>query len=277
MFDDILVKNLVQIKQNFAHNYQGNAHIQEVIPTASSERFPIDPQHILASLHNFAQKNPIYFERYQQKILGVDCTVYEGDINQYWLDSIKHSSSCQPFYPTWIMSAFVMARTAKQLGYTELVDIGSGDGRIAYCGHLLGMTAHSIEIDDTLSDLQRTIGDATGADFETICDDALLYDYAQLNLKRPIFFIGGLPQMGGDMLAAGIIGKIKNIGDLKDRTAVTFAGTHAKRELSQNLQDGGWSTLMAKHDLGVIGTVTLPTTWTFDQDVETPYIYTRFN
>ena len=175
------------------------------------------------------------------------------------------------------MSAFIMASTAKRMGCTELVDIGSGDGRIAYCGHLLGMAAHSIEIDDTLSQLQHTIGNATGANFDIICDDALLYDYAQLNLERPIFFIGGLPQMRGDMLAAGIIGKIKEISHLKDRTAITFAGTHTKRELSQNLQDGGWSTLMAKHDLRITSTVTLPTTWTFDQDVETPYIYTRFN
>ena len=137
MFDDTLIKNLVQIKQNFAQNYQGNAHIQEVIPTMSSERFPIDSQRVLASLHNFAQKNPIYSECYRQKILGVDCTVYEGDINQHWLNSIKHSSSCQPFYPTWILSAFIMASTAERMGCTELVDIGSGDGRIAYCGHLL--------------------------------------------------------------------------------------------------------------------------------------------
>ena len=45
--------------------------------------------------------------------------------------------------------------------------------------------------------------------------------------------------------------------------------------LSGNLENGGWSTLIEKHDLKVIDTVSLPTVWTFDQTVETPYIYHR--
>ena len=47
------------------------------------------------------------------------------------------------------MSAYVDGVSiAKKLGYSELVDIGSGDGRIAFCGTILGFTSHSIEIDD---------------------------------------------------------------------------------------------------------------------------------
>jgi hypothetical protein len=133
---DELVKNLVLVKQDFAKNYAGSAHIQEVIPVSVSKQFPIDTHH-LEMLHDFAQKNPIYFNSFEQEIAGILCTVYEGDINQYWLNSIKHGSSCQPFYPTWIMSAYVMASIAKKLGYKELVDIGSGDGRIAFCGKFL--------------------------------------------------------------------------------------------------------------------------------------------
>ena len=41
MIDEI-VDNLVRIKQNFANNYDGNAHIQEVIPLNSSKEFPIN-------------------------------------------------------------------------------------------------------------------------------------------------------------------------------------------------------------------------------------------
>ena len=67
--------------------------------------------------------------------------------NDYWLNSIKHGSSCQPFYPTWITSAYMMALIASKYGYKELVDIGSGDGRIAYCSQILEITPHSIEID----------------------------------------------------------------------------------------------------------------------------------
>ena len=37
MIDEI-VDNLVRIKQNFANNYDGNAHIQEVIPLNSLQR-----------------------------------------------------------------------------------------------------------------------------------------------------------------------------------------------------------------------------------------------
>jgi hypothetical protein len=46
--------------------------------------------------------------------------------------------------------------------------------------------------------------------------------------------------------------------------------------LSGNLENGGWSTLIEKHNLDVIDTISLPTVWTFDQEIETPYIYTKF-
>jgi len=270
-----IIKNLIHVKQIFAKTYAGNSHIQEVIPTKISEKFPIDIK-ILQRLHDFALKNPIYHNHYEQEIDGLLCTIYEGDISDYWLNSIKHGSSCQPFYPTWIMSAFVMAQLAKQLGYSELVDIGSGDGRIAFCGHILELNSHSIEIDDVLVELQNTICKSTKQNFNPHCHDALEFDYSSLNLKKPIFFIGGLAQMGGDVLATSIIDKINSITNLKQDTGIVFAGTNTKRQLSGNLGNGGWSSLIEKHDLKVIDTVSLPTIWTFDQDVETPYIYTEF-
>ncbi len=269
-------ETLISVKQNFAENYVGNAHIQEVVPNKTSKEFPY-PERLLASLHGFAQKNPIYYNHYNQKILGIDCTIYEGDINEYWLNSIKHGSSCQPFYPTWIMSAFIMAYAAKQFRYTELVDIGSGDGRIAFCGHLLGLTTYSLEIDDTLTELQKIIAKQAHQNFNPVNADALEFDYTELKLEHPIFFVGGLPQMGGDVLADNIIEKIKNIKDLKDNTAITFAGTNTKRHLSSNSSEhGGWNALIKKHNLQVIDVISLPTVWTFDQKIETPYIYTKF-
>ena len=272
---DSLVQNLVKIKQDFAKNYTGSAHIQEIIPSQVSNSFPIDENH-LKQLHTFAEKNPIYFNSFEEIISGVSCIVYEGDINDYWLNSIKHGSSCQPFYPTWIMSAYLMALIAKELGYSELVDIGSGDGRIAFCGKILGFNSYSIEIDDVLVELQDTISTQTNQNFNPECADALEFDYSELNLKTPVFFIGGLPQMGGDLLAASIIEKINSIANLKTSTGVVFAGTHTQRQLSGNLSNGGWSTLIEKHQLNVIDTVSLPTVWTFDQLVETPYIFTKF-
>ena len=273
---DELIKNLVLVKQDFAKNYAGSAHIQEVIPVSVSEQLPIDAHH-LAMLHDFAQKNPIYFNSFEQEIAGILCTVYEGDINQYWLNSIKHGSSCQPFYPTWIMSAYVLASIAKKLEYKELIDIGSGDGRIAFCGKFLGLISHSIEIDDVLVELQETISKATNQNFNPKCKDALEFDYSQLQLTHPLFFIGGLAQMGGDILATNIIDKINAISNLSHNTGIVFAGTYSKKQLSSNLDNGGWSSLIEKYNLNIVDTVSLPTVWTFDQTIETPYIFTKFN
>ena len=122
---------LVNLKKEFAKNYSGKSQIQEAIPTSKSDLFPI-PQQDLEMLHQFATKNPIYYNSYEETILDVPCIVYEGDINKYWLNSIKYDSSHAPFSPTWIMSAYVGALLAKDLGYSEIVDIGSGDGRIAF-------------------------------------------------------------------------------------------------------------------------------------------------
>ena len=274
MFDTV-VQNLIKIKRDFAKNYSGSAHIQEVIPSQISDDFPIDKNH-LKQLHNFAEKNPIYFNSFEEDILGIPCMVYEGDINDYWLNSIKHGSSCQPFYPTWIMSAYVMALIAKKMNFSELVDIGSGDGRIAFCGKILDFTSYSVEIDDSLVELQNTISTQTNQNFNPKCEDALEFDYSILNLKNPAFFIGGLPQMGGEFLAKSIIEKINNKINLKKNTGIIFAGTNTKRQLSGNLSEGGWSSLIETHQLDVIHTVSLPTVWTFDQLVETPYIFTKF-
>ncbi len=260
---------LCKIKEEFARRYTGRAHIQEIIPLS------LDPQidhTYLEYLHAFAQSNPIYYNHYQEKFADVECTVYEGDINQYWLDSIKHGSSCQPFYPTWIVSAYLMASLARSLGYAELVDVGSGDGRISFCASVLGLRSYSIEIDEGLVELQNTISKATKLDFGAICADALTFDY-NLDLKRPIFFVGGLPQMGGDVLASDLISKIR---ERMQDTGIVFAGTISKRALSANNRDGGWSPLITKHDLEIQSVLSLPTVWTFDQIHNTPFIYTRF-
>ena len=44
-----------------------------------------------------------------------------------------------------------MSLFAKKNGYSEIIDIGSGDGRIAYCSKILGMESYSIELDDLAS------------------------------------------------------------------------------------------------------------------------------
>ena len=142
---------------------------------------------------------------------------------------------------------------------------------------LLNFTSYSLEIDESLVELQNIISVKTNQNFNPKCEDALEFDYSKLNLTHPVFFIGGLPQMGGEFLATSIIEKLNLNTNLKKNTGLVFAGTNTKRKLSGNLSDGGWSSLIQTHQLDVIDTVSLPTVWTFDQLVETPYIFTKFN
>lgn len=268
-------KNFEVLKQKFFDGYSGNSHIQEILPIKNTEFLPIDEQN-LELLHIFAQSNPIYHNYFQEKIHGVECIVYEGDINQYWINSLKHGSSCQPFYPTWILSAYLATSMAKQLGYMEIVDIGSGDARIAYCGKILDMISIGIEIDEFLVDLQHTISNSTGINFTKICNDATQLDYGSLNLKKPAIFTGGLPQMG-DILATNIIEKVMYDDTLKRNSCFVLAGSESKKQLAVHRSHEGWGHLIEKYRLEVIKKISLPTVWTFDQQTNTPYIFTVFS
>ena len=265
---------LAMLKREFARTYRGNSHIQEVLPSESAAGFPVDRGHLL-SLHRFAECNPIYHNSFGQEVAGISCVAYEGDINAYWLDSIKHGSSCQPFYPTWILSAYVAVLHAKNLGCNQLVDVGSGDGRIAYCGTVLGLDSHSIEIDGSLAELQSSIAGSTGMDFQTACADATVFDYSSIGPGPAAFFIGGLPQMGGDILADAVVGKILKDGHLKKTSTFVLAGARPRKGLPDRAGNGGWDALIKKYGLSVLDTVLLPTVWTFDQDDDTPYIFAR--
>lgn len=268
MIED-LAKNLVHLKQEFTKVYDGTSHIQEVIPSRPSESFPIDNEH-LKLLHQFAKNNPIYYNSYEQKIMNISCIVYEGDINKYWLNSIQHGSSRAPFSPTWIMSAYVGALFAKSLGCTEIIDIGSGDGRIAYCGAILNLKSHSIEIDKMLVNLQQSLIDVL--DFHSFCANAITFDYSSLDLTHPAFFIGGLAQMGGLELASGVLKKMSSISK---NICWIFAGTLSQKYSPDPKNHAGWGTLMDKHNIKHIQTITLPTVWTFHEPDDTPYVFTK--
>ena len=62
-----LAEELVNLKKEFALNYEGTSQIQEIIPISKSESFPID-QDKLNSLHEFATKNPIYYNSFEKII-----------------------------------------------------------------------------------------------------------------------------------------------------------------------------------------------------------------
>lgn len=269
-----LAQGIVKLKIEFKKKYHGTSHIHEVIPTSYSDSIQIE-ENSLSLLHRFVKNNPIYYNSYESDFLGISGIVYEGDINEYWIDSIKHDTSYAPFYPTWILSAYAAILSSKKLGIDQLVDIGSGDGRIAYCGAISGIKSFGIEIDQNLVNLQEKISFSTGVHFNPIRADATLFDYSSLSLSKPVFFIGGLPEMG-EMLVEGVIEKVFSL-KLKEKIVFVLTGSHLKRKFSKDDTEWGWGTVIKKFDLDVIDTLTLPTQWTMDQTIDTPYIFTKFN
>jgi len=269
-----LAENLINLKKEFASKYSGSSQIHEFIPLSSSNLFPID-QVELKLLHEFAEKNPIYYNSFEQILGGIPCIVYEGDINKYWLNSIQHDTSHAPFSPTWIMSAYFLSLFAKENGYSQIIDIGSGDGRIAYCGKMMGVESYSIELDELLTNLQKSL---TGnVNFNPYCFDATQFDYSSLNLTKPLFFIGGLAQMGGIELATGVFKKIKSKFNLLNDFGWVFAGTISKKYRVDPKNMSGWGSFIEEHHLKLIQTISLPTAWSFKESDETQYVFSKYS
>ena len=272
--DYSLAKAVALLKREFVTSYKiTRSLLTEIIPLYYSKTLPIDND-VLDSIHRFAVANPIYFKSHDAEISGIPCRIYEGDINNYWLSSKKYDTSYQPFYPTWMLSAFTLAQEAKSLGFDQLVDVGSGDGRIAYCASLLGMGSYGIEIDDELGELQDAVSSRTGIKYNAIRADATRFDYGSLDLSKPIFFISGLPEMG-EMLADSVIRQVLSIEKLKQNAGFNFMGSHVMKSLTRDRTGWGWGSVIASFGLKLIGTITLPTLWTTDQTLDTAYVYTR--
>src|SRR5918911_2221835 len=158
-------KSIVKLKNEFIKIHKARSNIYEVIPSLYSVQLPIDEE-TLSRLNDFAECNSIYFKSTEVRLVGIPCRVYEGDINNYWLSGKKYDTNYQPFYPTWMMSAYALALEAKSLGFEQLVDVGAGDGRVAYCASLLRMGPYAIEIDDDLVQVQDAISSVTGINFK---------------------------------------------------------------------------------------------------------------
>ena len=254
-------RDFCMIKRDFFKVYRGSSHIQEAVPC--------DTYHGMetAGVHRLARANPIYHDRYDVTLSGVRCTIYEGDISHYWIDSMKNPGSAQPFYPTWLFSAYMLALAAKRSGCAQIIDVGSGDGRIALCGRMLGMDACSIEIDESLASLQADIAKHTGITLDVRCADAATFDYASLGFGSPAVFTGGLPQMG-DLLAAAVVRGVPHTEEVR----FVLAGSHPRPGQGTSPDRYGWGPLIQKFGLRTKWIISLPTVWTFDQSRETPYI-----
>jgi hypothetical protein len=269
-----LAQAVVALKSGLAGQYDGGgAHFHEALPLAPSGMLPIDARS-LSLLHRFALCNPIYLRSTDVNVLGVPCRVYEGDINEYWLGSLKHDTSYQAFYPTWILSAYALVLAARDLGFEQVVDIGSGDGRISYCAEVAGVRAHGIEIDEGLIELQKAISTKAGIPHDARLADATRFDYSSLQLTRPAFFISGMPEMG-EMLANSVISQVLSAPSSLKGAGFVFMGSHAPKKYSRDHLKWGWGSVIERHRLEVMSTVTLPTQWTADQEMDTPYVFTR--
>jgi len=270
--NETLVEAIVTLKTEFMKRNEGGSHIQEIMPTLP-ESLSID-EHELKMLHKFAESNSIYSGSYEMNILDTVCKVYQGDVNNYWLDSIKHDTSYAPFYPIWMLSAYALVLESKNLGVKQIIDIGSGDGRIAYCAKVTGLQSYGIEIDENLVSLEKKIVLSTKIDFKPMMADATQFDYTSIELSQPIFFISGLPEVG-EMLANNVISRIMSIPDLKVSPIFVFTGSHVMRKDSRDKSKWGWGQVIDHFKLDVIKTITLPTYWTLDQPIDTPFIFTR--
>ena len=254
-------RNFCLLKRSFFKVYRGGAHIQEVVPSGEYCGIRTD------DVHRLAAANSIYHDKYDVTIAGTRCIVYEGDINHYWIDSIKNAGSAQPFYPTWLFSAYMLALAVKRSGCAQIVDVGSGDGRIAMCGSMLGMDVCSIELDESLVDLQRDISKKAGITLDVRHADAAAFDYAALGFGSAAVFTGGLPQMG-DLLAEAVV---RGVPATKS-TRFVLAGSHPRPGQGTAPGSYGWGPLIDRLNLHTRWTMNLPTVWTFDQDRETPYM-----
>lgn len=270
MFEKILM-NFLETKREYIQHFKPTNIIAEIIPKEVTDSFPLDKQ-ILAKLHQFLSNNPIYFKKTNISIKTVDFISYEGDVNEFYLSSKKYDTNYQPFYPTWMLSAFLLSVKSKHLGFTEIIDIGAGDGRIAYCGALLNLRSIGIELDTNLTELQIDICKKTAIDYEIINDDASTFDFNKLNLSKPIFCVSGLPEMG-EMFVDNLIQK--TIENKFKIYGIVFLGSTLKKKFSSDMSSYGWGEIMKKNNLKIIEEISLPTHWTNDNNSESKYLVTK--
>ena len=266
-------EGIVRLKGEFMKQHQFHRNLMlETVPLSYSKIVPING-YILLQLIKFLDLNPIYVESKDTEVLGLPCRIYHCDINEYWLSSKKYDSNYQPFYPTWMLSAYALALCAKSLGFKEIVDVGSGDGRIAYCGSLLGLRSIGVEIDSSLTALQNKLSFMTKVNYEVVNADATVFEYESLDLTKPMVFLSGLPE-GGDMLAKAIIPYIKGLDSIES-CGFNLMGSHIMRKYSKDFTGWGWGGIFETYDLVTQKCLTLPTYWTNDQKLDTAYIFTR--
>jgi hypothetical protein len=227
----------------------------------------------ISKLNEFACQNPIFHGQKEINIQNCRCKVFSCEVLEYWLSSKKYDACYQPFYPTWLISSLIICLRAKLLGFSEIIDIGSGDARIPYCGAIVGLRGISVELDSNLVDLQRRIISSTGVEFEIINSDACKAKFEGMNLSKPIFLISGLPEHG-EILAEAVIGNMIQHEFLPSSSlGLALMGSHTMKQYSRDRSLYGWGHFIAEHKLSILDCLTLPTMWTNEQSIDTPFVF----
>lgn len=268
-----ILENLAKARKVYFNRIKPKSIISEIIPNYYSESFPINNQ-LLDKLHKFVNYNPIYFKKTNVSVNNIEFTSCEGDVNTFYLNAKKYDTSYQPFYPTWILSALLICERLRvdDMKCNEIIDIGSGDGRIPFCGALLGLYSIGLELDQSLTHLQRQISESTNVPFEIINADGTDYDFSNQELSRPCFIISALPEMG-EMFVENIM---KRINEKRiDSFVIIFLASSVKRRFSNDMSDFGWGKIMEKNNLKINDYLNLPTHWTNDNADETIYLFTK--
>ena len=273
MLQNHLVQELLNLKNEYLEKIHSYNHIREFVPDPFSQSL-IDKTH-LEKLHTFFKLNKIYYKQEGTVLGNIPCISYEGDINQFWLSSKKYDTNYQPFLPTWGLSALMMVQEAKELGFENIIDIGSGDGRLLYCGGVVGLNSIGVEIDKDLCDLQTMISNYSNVKFRTINDDSNSVDYSQFAFDNTMIFVSALPE-SGEMISYGIINQFKKYVEKLHNVGITLMGSHTYRKYSRDKSMWGWGKFIDDNNLKLVECLSLPTSWTLDEKKETPYLFTLF-
>lgn len=272
MIHNNLVREFIKLKNEYLEKIHSYNHIREFLPDPSQQSL-FEVSH-LEKLHTFFRLNEIYYKSESLVLGDIPCVSYEGDINQFWLSSKKYDTNYQPFLPTWVLSALIMVQVAKDIGFQNIIDIGSGDGRLLYCGGVIGLNSIGVEIDKDLCDLQTRISDYSNVKFRVINGDSNSIDYSQLALENTMIFISALPE-SGEMISYGIINQIKKYVDLHN-VGISLMGSNTYRRYSKDKSMWGWGKFISDYKLELVDCLSLPTSWTLDERNETPYLFTIF-
>ena len=271
---DYLAQHLVELKNEYLSELHSHNHIREFIPVANHQN--LFDKGLLEKLHTFFKYNKIYHKQQDLTLSNIPCISYEGDVNQFWVSSKKYETIYQPFLPTWGLSALVMILVAKDLGFENIIDIGSGDGRLIFCGSILGLNSIGVEIDKDLCDLQNKISNSSNVKYEVINGDSNSIDYTQLELENTMIFISALPE-SGEMISYGISNQFEKYRDKLHNVGITLMGSHTYRRYSRDKSMWGWGKFIDEFGLKMVECVSLPSSWTLDEKKETPYLFTLFN